>query len=481
MSHLLADQPDETSGWAVGAVHRTLTFIRFKFPAARRTINTFWTRVIDQLEKHGRVKIELRIDTLSLGLLFEPVARPVTIDLSGCDAEDVHDGWRPRVEALRFATNPSRESLLQALQAVAAVGVDVDGLRSIPWPFASCLWNGELERAVEMCREGKLGDLGDWTAAEERWRSRGLGVADLAYMTDDHCPFDQEISRVGFPFKRCSMVVSEVLPAEIVEIYHRLEDAPGSQSYLARLILWVGPEKIRLSWFTPKEFSRLMRQAEWPQILSAWIGALVDNVSWPLKGWVTCLEELGGEWKGLPLPADPLLQGRNVVSAWMVSPARKEKLEAILRQDRSLRGVLCLFGDLIAGGLPGPFDIGVRAEDFDDPQARSAAVIVELAQGRLNRERAGQLAQITVELSRERPGIVYSLVRVVNRLEVLNDATYHFLLETSRLLDQDALGARAAVLDGLNAALRRRRSGLADRKVWRELALPERLLEIVVE
>jgi len=67
----------------------------------------------------------------------------------------------------------------------------------------------------------------------------------------------------------------------------------------------------------------------------------------------------------------------------------------------------------------------------------------------------------------------------LSRREQFDETTDHYLLELRRQLLDAQEGEQAQVIRALNNALRRRSSGVTELGVWRDLALPEKLLDLV--
>ncbi len=68
--------------------------------------------------------------------------------------------------------------------------------------------------------------------------------------------------------------------------------------------------------------------------------------------------------------------------------------------------------------------------------------------------------------------------RILENFERFDEASERYLLELRSRFDGDDWEGMRAVLDTLASSFRRRTSGLADRDVWRSLALPEGLLAV---
>jgi len=121
----------------------------------------------------------------------------------------------------------------------------------------------------------------------------------------------------------------------------------------------------------------------------------------------------------------------------------------------------------------------VRFEQYDDPKIQWAAVVLELIQGALKKERAHELAAITTILKSQGVGDLAHALDALSRSEQFDETTDHYLLELRRQLLDTQEGEQAQIIGALNNALRRRSSGVTELGVWRALALPEKLLDLV--
>jgi len=110
---------------------------------------------------------------------------------------------------------------------------------------------------------------------------------------------------------------------------------------------------------------------------------------------------------------------------------------------------------------------------------RWAAVIVELARGGVQRERAGALATITAELESDGVAELAEVLAALTRYERFDEATDHYLLELQQQLSRAEWVEQGKLVAALNGSLRRRSSGVTELGVWHSLALPERLLDLV--
>ena len=105
---------------------------------------------------------------------------------------------------------PSKESLANALKSLASFFYAEERMitvlqqpSNLPWPILTCLNSctnsQELLKLADKAKQGELGGVDDWIAAETRWFDKGITRDDLISMSDDRLPFDARIGETGFP------------------------------------------------------------------------------------------------------------------------------------------------------------------------------------------------------------------------------------------------------------------------------------------
>src|SRR6202012_2430267 len=71
----------------------------------------------------------------------------------------------------------------------------------VPWPLGAC-FTGPLDlisTLAQRAQVGLLGDLADWTAAEVRWRTKGVFFDDLVAGNEEDWPYTKAIATAGAP------------------------------------------------------------------------------------------------------------------------------------------------------------------------------------------------------------------------------------------------------------------------------------------
>jgi hypothetical protein len=369
-----------------------------------------------------------------------------------------HPAWKPIMAAVKFSDTPSPETLAGALEAYEPTAIyDV---WMFPWVYSACVISGSASQLAARVRRGDMGNLQDWAAAEERWRNVGLSIDDLRYLPADDQPFDDQISRIGFPFNMSGFIVGTITQP-ILDLYAQLGDRPRSQRWLASYILACQPNQL-VKKLGPQIITEMLNLSGRSHLSYDWIN--FATLAARPKGWLGFLNTLGQK-RRLIYMRQEFLQPRAIGI-----------LDREFKRDRQLTGILRLISLSLRVNPRTLQGFEIDAADFDDPDIRHAAIIVEVAQGQLTGARALDLATLTVELSHQRPEVVSDTLNIISRLDLFNDNVDIYLLKTLQLLGRDAWELRGSILSGLGDSLRRRRSDLSNPAIWRDLSLPERLL-----
>lgn len=77
-------------------------------------------------------------------------------------------------------------------------------LNWLPWPVSACIVSShgydDTNHLIPAIKNGKLGNKEDWFAAQTRWENIGITTEDLMYVPEGNLPFDDQISKIGYPF-----------------------------------------------------------------------------------------------------------------------------------------------------------------------------------------------------------------------------------------------------------------------------------------
>jgi hypothetical protein len=115
----------------------------------------------------------------------------------------VHPAWRLLAECRNFLVSPSAATLAESIESVVKAGFHTPSETPIelPWQLYIILRYAEsteeLTSIAARLREGKLGDVKEWLAAEERWDTEDCTSDDFCAFTAEEWPFTAQIAERG--------------------------------------------------------------------------------------------------------------------------------------------------------------------------------------------------------------------------------------------------------------------------------------------
>ncbi len=201
---------DKLSLAAILASSRPLSALSKSLPhnpvvAIGDSFQTQWNHLMDH-------RIELAgIDSQAFELGLQSITMTEATELRERLEESVpaicNPAWVGINAALDFSERPSAAELARQLRMLARAVEPADWAaigRFSPWPLSAAITHAEgdpeaLLRQAELAEEGRMGDLDEWTRAEQRWRETGLVAADLDYVPRAQGPYDDSIDIQGFP------------------------------------------------------------------------------------------------------------------------------------------------------------------------------------------------------------------------------------------------------------------------------------------
>jgi hypothetical protein len=319
------------------------------------------------------------------------------------DISNVHPGWIPTIEEVKFSQSPSMQALADGLHRVAVTSeafVPRFSRTRLSWVFSSCLVSArsqaELNDFVERAARGDLGDLRNWLAAESRWKERGVTLEDLLHLTEDRWPFDGEIAERGFPVAAAQHLGWSRrgrIPLIDEDFLSCLSDVPRVQRALAHWLLlsfMSFRQTLSLQLVTKLVRLTISQEQSFPfdVVLLAAQKALRD------EGWLDILDEMGKattSYASYPHRYFDETGLQALVTLFLRHPAYGGLLSLIVQG-------LTIYPLAVAAKIESLDLPRVRFEQYDDPKIRWAAVVLELIHGDLKKERAHELAVSTTIL-----------------------------------------------------------------------------------
>ncbi|MFO0646320.1 MAG: AAA family ATPase [Polyangiales bacterium] len=262
--------------------------------------------------------------------------------------DDATVPWPVWASVSKFLFKPSHLTLADLLQTVA----EVDALQELlpfievlPWPLAACLAVGtachNLIELVKLAREGTLGHLDHWLAAEARWSAAGrMTLVELEERFASDLPWNTNISARGMP---APISIESGNPFKADDIVAPWIEAHPEQSAFALTLLkrstygYLSPASLRLYQIADKTFCG----TEYFPL--RWVGWIAFNYTGPDRdGWFALFDARGrrglnvhSEFEGPHVP--PLL--RELLHQFRERPDQWGLLNAIVNLPHALSRV----------------------------------------------------------------------------------------------------------------------------------------------
>ena len=379
--------------------------------------------------------------------------------------------WNLHISVGCFINNPSKSELASQLHRLAEQGVTAVPPRYswwIPWTLSACLRGQspeDLHILANLIDSGAVGDIAEWKAAEHRWSSSGVTLADLKHSAASSLPFASDIAEVGFPYDESRS--ARLLPAywnfdvaRIMPAFNQLDGIPIQAEISERLLSLIASGN-EYHGKNERDFASLrpllthVRPGSGIQIPALSV-LFPDSIE---AKWIDILESLASEahWiHSQRRPAERLAQ--ELWKAFVAAPHRT--------------GILRLLAEL-SSTTPIP-DIPL---DYIDPskmtdiRLRAAGITLLLTQ-RAAYSKSTELAAQAATLGGELSEFIGNAAKIFRERQVDTDFANNFLLTLIRNLPATDTTVIGQALDGLDSSVRRRRSQLDDPTVWQELKLP---------
>lgn len=312
--------------------------------------------------------------------------------------QDKHWAWTWIVDAVNFSCSPSKNSLAAILERWQSANPQIEWTsigrygNGISWPIAACLSSiqhgANLTSIIENVLNGKLGDRGDWQLAEERWRDVGITMDDFSYHPEENLPFDNNISKNGFPFDLAlasythGRSIIDIIKS-LVRIWHEVPN-PMSKKRLSNYLLFLIPLVVEEEPGTDLEFSvselkNLIDSAQ-PRWVNISILKALTKEAWSDDSVTDILTKLGD---------CPLLR------AQCDSGNRNDKLELFVLRHPNNGSLWRLLAAACIGGYRPQFSqLIANPAVWADSSYQTAALLIQLAQGHLRMEQAEYIAKM---------------------------------------------------------------------------------------
>jgi hypothetical protein len=389
-----------------------------------------------------------------------------------------NEGWQFLREVGRFASNPNKAALAECLRRYGQAKIDWFGYFPSPWPVAMCLdaieSPEEADAMAQRASNGDFGDIGDWSAAENRWRD-GITVDDIRAFDEHDGSIGTYMREVGFPVPGAASFAGYEHLAELFYEFVNLRESlrsPQVRSRIASNILFVA------SFMAETQRRPLEVHPQTATELYQSVSALKRrHVNLVALATFSEGQEAQAEW----IEAFDQIGKLERINMWPGSLGRFSAVAAAVHRAFLLnphrRGLARILAATALEPLSGPAKLDLTIPDailaslkWEDSPYREALIQLRLIQPDLSPEGAARLAN---EITQSEGSSALADLCVDLALRRSNAAALEgFVLQLYSLFPPSAWGVRGAISGALDDLLRRRRSGLYDSDVRVALKLP---------
>jgi hypothetical protein len=392
-----------------------------------------------------------------------------------------HPEWAVLKAQADFSANPTRTTLSEALRETmnAPRGVwAYPTYRSVPWPLVECLERAEsasdLGALASAAARGQLGDIADWAAAERRWSEGLVSVADLEAWESGDFPFGSDVSEIGFPFS-CSSLRTTTEHALYALADAFLASTTPRHELLAALLadgllggtFHTPPERfLRSSKALVEELALTLLPTERWYLTMELLGLLELPLAGINERWLQVLDSLAYH---LPIDSFPSSLAHAVYGlsreAWIVRPGAD--------------GLISLLGALAQHAPEFEAPPGIDDIVFENLPSLAQAALLAI-HARSGTYADSMVSQFETVLHSE-PRTLEMVVNALAASDIPDDQEGALLLRLDQSAQRVSQKRSEIMVSALRDVLRRRRSRLCDPRVWRQLAFPEELSELVAQ
>ena len=388
---------------------------------------------------------------------------------------------------------PSKESLANALKSLASFFYAEERMitvlqqpSNLPWPILTCLNSctnsQELLKLADKAKQGELGGVDDWIAAETRWFDKGITRDDLISMSDDRLPFDARIGETGFP-TNISVLAAIIGPPryrdkleDVLDIFDNLPSGKA-RSLVAMTLNWlfivhcVGELSDEASTFPDIDFEKLKsiyREVPPGSLIPLhMIVNLIGNSIQQMAEFFQAFED-----KNFDLHPEGLSRNRERESVTILWRAYMG-----LDEDALLLPILGVMAE--NGRLSGQYvDVKVQKSQ-ETAEEKLAALIINLCQESWQSDSPEKLIASAQDVGGASANVFNRMVNTLENCKPTGENVDEFVAAFRTLIPPDDFGAHQRYVNLLEDVLRRRTSQFADPKGDPGFALPEGVLEVV--
>jgi hypothetical protein len=358
------------------------------------------------------------------------------------------------LKALLFYKKCSKEYLAEILLNLASLPSDSLlnlTVCTLPWPIQACIWasieGADLINLSNAARSGALGDREDWSMAEERFRTKGLEIADFHYIPEAALPFDRQIASKGFPFIRYGASLAHgnstlSIARQLHKILQSLPSSPARRNIASNLlfVLNLAGEKGEIfDMLTPGYLENLLNEGMGKHLAVEVLGS-VPSSFWEEPECIETLKKFSD--------AEKLFYRGGIKDLAL-------KLESVITRHPNEGGLLRLLAAICILGHR-PTTCITIPDNFGDFRHQAAALTVRIAQANWPEDETTRLAEKLVSLGELSDETIANALTVIEKQEMAGRPVELLLAKLYSLLPHAAWEARRNLLRVMQEQQRRR-------------------------
>ena len=405
--------------------------------------------------------------------------------------KDCDPSWTAYKLAATFVQEPSKQSLASALKAIApllSLGFDARTFRwrsLISWPILACLEmctdESQLVELASKAAAGRLGDVDDWVAAENRWIERGITLDDIHSMSDERLPFDGGIAISGYPTTLNVWSVS--IHGDHVALLGRLSTIHSqfpkckSRSFIARMFESC---LFHASFIFPHNEQKDSGTLNAQSLISIYEDIEPDS-SIPLS---VVIGQIGGTSQEITAffaaMADRQVRGHTFLYHHPLDRGQVGRLCQAFQDVSDNSALLPAIGWLAQDGYLANREVRVPAPDeLESTEQKIAALITLLAKESWETDKTGQFLEWIQELSQSSEWVCNRVITTIRQNRPSGAFADKFFAKLETILPQDDYETRMSYIYLLEDCLSRRVSKFADPNQLRQLNMPQGIIELL--
>jgi len=345
--------------------------------------------------------------------------------------------------------------------------------RHLSWPLLSCIGyycrsHPRKEYLLKKIKEGELGDVSDWLAAEKRWRKFGVQEEDILSSDTMDIPFKRDISNSGLYFSAVYSMLGHLRNhSEFLETVQCLLFKIRNQNTIK--------EFLNIYTFSLSFFRGTIDKTF---LLTKEMQRLFTSVSFDSYSFWRCIDKM--HFTSFSASEEAFFHeiGMKTTVRYHITEDNKNiqafihALEMSISKDPGYQGLLrILAGYVVFGGKTTRLHFQ-DVPDFDDPIDSGNKLLLRLASNQLGDMECQEFVDAVMHLTNEKNNLPESVVTLVRRHNLEGVWIEQMLTELDKRLPDYLQDKRKEIQWYLVSLYRKHTSSLAELKTRQTLELP---------